>query len=87
MARPNRRSRALLALAIGAAFIAARFTQASNLWAQSEELWEGIFAEAGAKVEVKARLRKEIGGLSMFGTYPENTEHYHVLEWSVTRVE
>ncbi|TBU48535.1 hypothetical protein BD309DRAFT_949327 [Dichomitus squalens] len=52
-----------------------------------KELWEGIFAEAGAKVEVKARLRKEIGGLSMFGTYPENTEHYHVLEWSVTRVE
>ncbi|KAJ6572030.1 iron permease FTR1/Fip1/EfeU [Mycena capillaripes] len=32
-----------LALAIGAAFIAVWFTQASNLWAKSEELWEGIF--------------------------------------------
>ena len=30
-----------LALAIGAAFIAVWFTQASNLWAKSEELWEG----------------------------------------------
>ncbi|KAF5361188.1 hypothetical protein D9758_009048 [Tetrapyrgos nigripes] len=33
----------LIALAIGAAFIAVWFTQASNLWAKSEELWEGIF--------------------------------------------
>ncbi|KAK0435816.1 Ftr1 protein [Desarmillaria tabescens] len=32
-----------LALAIGAAFIAVWFTQASNLWSKSEELWEGIF--------------------------------------------
>ncbi|KAG7097627.1 hypothetical protein E1B28_004959 [Marasmius oreades] len=32
-----------VALAIGAAFIAVWFTQASNLWAKSEELWEGIF--------------------------------------------
>ena len=32
-----------LALAIGAAFIAVWFTQASNLWAKSEELWEGTF--------------------------------------------
>ncbi|KAF7348522.1 Iron permease FTR1 [Mycena venus] len=32
-----------LALAIGAAFIAVWFTQASNLWAKSEALWEGIF--------------------------------------------
>ncbi|KAJ7484466.1 iron permease FTR1 [Mycena latifolia] len=32
-----------LALAIGAAFIAVWFTQASNLWAKSETLWEGIF--------------------------------------------
>ena len=30
-----------LALAIGAAFIAVWFTQASDLWAKSEELWEG----------------------------------------------
>lgn len=32
-----------LALAIGAAFIAVWFTQAADLWAKSEELWEGIF--------------------------------------------
>ncbi|CAK5283253.1 unnamed protein product [Mycena citricolor] len=32
-----------IALAIGAAFIAVWFTQASNLWSKSEELWEGIF--------------------------------------------
>ena len=50
------------------------------------EMWERIFGEAGVKVEVQARLRKEIGGMSMFGTYPDNTEHYHVLEWSVTRL-
>ena len=30
-----------IALAIGAAFIAVWFTQASNLWAKSEALWEG----------------------------------------------
>jgi len=34
----------LLALAIGAAFIAVWFTKASDLWQRSEELWEGIFA-------------------------------------------
>ena len=50
------------------------------------ELWEGVFAEAGARCEVRARLRKEIGGDSMFGTYPNNKDPYHVLEWSVTRV-
>ncbi|KAG6915687.1 hypothetical protein DXG01_010415 [Tephrocybe rancida] len=33
----------LIALAIGAAFIAVWFTQASDLWAKSEALWEGIF--------------------------------------------
>ncbi|OBZ77888.1 Plasma membrane iron permease [Grifola frondosa] len=32
-----------IALAIGAAFIAVWFTEASNLWAKSEALWEGIF--------------------------------------------
>ena len=31
----------LIALAIGAAFIAVWFTKASNLWANTEELWEG----------------------------------------------
>ncbi|KAH8809523.1 iron permease FTR1 [Flagelloscypha sp. PMI_526] len=34
----------LLALIIGAAFLAVWFTQASNLWAKTEELWEGIFS-------------------------------------------
>jgi high-affinity iron transporter len=34
----------LAALAIGAAFIAVWFTQASDLWKKSEELWEGIFS-------------------------------------------
>ncbi|KAF8067722.1 iron permease FTR1 [Lyophyllum atratum] len=33
----------LLASAIGAAFIAVWFTKASDLWAKSEALWEGIF--------------------------------------------
>jgi hypothetical protein len=34
----------LISLAIGAAFIAVWFTQASDLWAKSEDLWEGIFS-------------------------------------------
>nr|ABE60665.1 Ftr1 protein [Phanerodontia chrysosporium] len=33
----------LIALAVGAAFIAVWFTKASDLWSKSEELWEGIF--------------------------------------------
>ncbi|KAF8911772.1 iron permease FTR1 family-domain-containing protein [Mucidula mucida] len=33
----------LIALGIGAAFIAVWFTQASDLWAKSEELWESVF--------------------------------------------
>lgn len=33
----------LIALSIGAAFIAVWFTKASDLWSKSEELWEGIF--------------------------------------------
>ncbi|KAK7434373.1 high-affinity iron permease [Stygiomarasmius scandens] len=32
-----------IALAVGAAFIAVWFTQAADLWAKSEELWEGVF--------------------------------------------
>ena len=59
------------------------FCHSPDSW---KELWEGVFAEVGARVEVQARLRKEIGGDSMFGTYPGNTDPYHVLEWSVTRV-
>lgn len=31
----------LIAIAIGAAFIAVWFTKAADLWAKSEELWEG----------------------------------------------
>ena len=50
------------------------------------EMWEGVFGEVGARVEVRARLRKEIGGDDFFGTWPGNTNPYHVLEWSVTRV-
>lgn len=34
----------VIAIAIGAAFIAVWFTQASNLWQKSENLWEGIFS-------------------------------------------
>ncbi|KAF9226368.1 Ftr1 protein [Gyrodon lividus] len=33
----------VIAVALGAAFIAIWFTQATNLWAKSEQLWEGIF--------------------------------------------
>ncbi|KAJ2915160.1 hypothetical protein MD484_g5260, partial [Candolleomyces efflorescens] len=33
----------LLALGIGAAFIAVWFTKANDLWEKAEELWEGIF--------------------------------------------
>lgn len=33
----------LIALGVGAAFIAVWFTKASNLWAKSEELWEGAW--------------------------------------------
>ncbi|OJT12728.1 Iron transporter FTH1 [Trametes pubescens] len=47
-----------LALAIGAAFIAVWFTQASDLWAKSEELWEGIF-------ELVASLIIFVMGISM----------------------
>ena len=50
----------------------------------AEQAW--AFAEAGARVEVRARLQEAPGGDSMFGTYPGNTDRYHVLEWSVTRL-
>ncbi|PSS22687.1 hypothetical protein PHLCEN_2v3007 [Hermanssonia centrifuga] len=33
----------IIALSVGAAFIAVWFTKAADLWAKSEELWEGIF--------------------------------------------
>ncbi|KAI1790152.1 hypothetical protein LXA43DRAFT_523063 [Ganoderma leucocontextum] len=51
-----------------------------------KELWEGIFAEAGAQVKVEATLRPRTGGLSVFGTYPENTVERPYMAWSVTRV-
>jgi hypothetical protein len=38
-----------IALAIGAAFIAVWFTQASNLWAKSEALWEGQSRKPGVQ--------------------------------------
>ena len=50
------------------------------------QMWEPLFAEVGTKCEVRASLREAPGGDSMFGTYPDNTERFHVLEWSVTRV-
>jgi high-affinity iron transporter len=34
----------VISLALGAAFVAVWFTQASNLWQKSENLWEGIFS-------------------------------------------
>ena len=39
-----------IALAIGAAFIAIWFTQASNLWEKSEALWEGLLRRARSTV-------------------------------------
>ncbi|TFK45994.1 hypothetical protein OE88DRAFT_1638905 [Heliocybe sulcata] len=48
------------------------------------ELWTGIFGED--KVDVQARLRKEIGGDDFFGMFPGNKNPYHVLEWSVIRL-
>ena len=50
------------------------------------ELWEGIFGEAGVKVDVKTRLRKHRGGLNVYGIYPENTKERFYMDWSVTRV-
>ena len=51
-----------------------------------KELWEGIFGEAGVKVEVKTRLRKHLGGRTLFGTYPEGAKERFYLDWSITRV-
>ncbi|THH02978.1 hypothetical protein EW145_g6634 [Phellinidium pouzarii] len=42
--------RLFIALAIGAAFIAVWFTQAANLWASTEALWEGIFSLVAALI-------------------------------------
>ena len=51
-----------------------------------EELWVGIFSEVDAQVKVEATVRKHIGGLSVFGTYPGNTKQRYWLDWSVTRI-
>jgi len=48
------------------------------------EMWERVFSPD--KVQVKTRLRKEDGGLSFHGMWPDNTIPYCVMEWSVTRL-
>ncbi|KAF9061466.1 hypothetical protein BDP27DRAFT_1385368 [Rhodocollybia butyracea] len=57
------------------------FCHSPDSW---KDLWEGLFGKGS--VEVKAQLRKEIGGDDLFGTYPGNKDPYHVMEWSVTRL-
>lgn len=47
----------LIALAIGAAFIAVWFTKASNLWAKSEELWEGMRLPVGVPRGIRLMTR------------------------------
>jgi len=47
-------------------------------------LWEDIFGKG--VVEVKAQLRREIGGDDFFDMYPGNKHPYYVMEWSVTRI-
>ncbi|PIL22630.1 hypothetical protein GSI_15321 [Ganoderma sinense ZZ0214-1] len=73
--------------------------EAKDIWSPAEgtrmhchspeswrELWEGIFAEAGAQVKVDAILRPRSGGITIHGTYPENAVIRPYLVWSVTRV-
>ncbi|KAJ3865426.1 iron permease FTR1 [Lentinula novae-zelandiae] len=42
----------LIALSVGAAFIAVWFTQAANLWANTEELWEGSIFDVIASLMI-----------------------------------
>ncbi|KAF9065018.1 hypothetical protein BDP27DRAFT_1332572 [Rhodocollybia butyracea] len=49
-----------------------------------KELWEGIFGKGN--VEVKARVRREVGGDSYYDMYPGNTNPFQVMEWSITRL-
>lgn len=49
-----------------------------------KELWEGIFGKG--KVEVKAELKPQVGGLDHFGTFPGNTQPIYLMEYSVTRL-
>ncbi|KAF8815539.1 hypothetical protein BYT27DRAFT_7193283 [Phlegmacium glaucopus] len=58
-----------------------RFCHSPESW---KGMWEDIFGKG--KVEVKTRLRMEIGGPEFFGTFPGNTLPFQVLEWSVTRL-
>ena len=57
-----------------------------------EEMWREVFAatgkgEEGGGIQVSARLRDEIGGITFFDTWPMNTtKQYRVLEWAVIRV-
>ncbi len=56
-----------------------------------EEMWLDAFrqvtgSEGEPSVQVSASLRKEIGGLSFFDTWPNNTKQYYVLEWAVIRM-
>lgn len=76
----------LIALAIGAAFIAVWFTQASNLWKKSEQLWEGIFALIAslliffvgitmlkmekAKAKWRVKLQEAFNGKGSFSLFP-----------------
>ncbi|KAE9399597.1 hypothetical protein BT96DRAFT_820362 [Gymnopus androsaceus JB14] len=57
------------------------FCHSPDSW---KELWERIFGKAN--VEIKAQLRREIGGDIFFDMYPGNKDPYHVMEWSVTRL-
>ncbi|EJF56627.1 hypothetical protein DICSQDRAFT_157852 [Dichomitus squalens LYAD-421 SS1] len=43
------------------------------------ELWEGIFAEAGVKVEHR-------GGLTFYGIYSGSTKERFYMDWSVVRL-
>ncbi|KAI0687625.1 hypothetical protein BC835DRAFT_403510 [Cytidiella melzeri] len=52
------------------------------------EMWHDVFSEGkggDGGVEVKARLRREVGGDDYFKTWPGNKNPFHVLEWSVMR--
>ena len=51
-----------------------------------KELWVDLFAEAGVKVEVEARLRPLKSGVDEWGLYPENTKERFYMDWSVTRL-
>ena len=51
-----------------------------------KELWVDLFAEAGVKVEVEARLRPLKSGVDEWGLYPENMKQRFYMDWSMTRL-